>query len=504
MLKYNKVICLKNLFLCGISGALCGLAFLFPFFKWVLFLSPALFFYVMLRSKKPFMHGFVFGSAYSAISSSFLLTLDLEHFFALKALSVILPIIAFLGVTSFLGACTGIFSLVFSRLKAKASPRLYPLLFSSLWIFYEYITGAYFLPTGYTWQRIAVPFADLTPFIQTASLFGTLFISFAVIYFASSLANAAVRKTALPLIFPTLLIIISSAASLAIYSAPESGTLISAAAIQNGEDSYDKRAASAYDSFLSAESEIRGADLIVFPEAAMMIDLSKSEYLTELTSAAKDNSSVVLMGALYRSDEGESFTSVYLLSSDGAGISSKRHPVPFGEYIPVASLFSEDIKESNISASASLYPLSSGEISAGAIICFDSAFPKYSAEAVRHGANILCVSTNDSWFSSDVSARLHLYHSIYRAVENSRYCIRSACTGISAVIDSKGNVLSSMPFGCAGRVSGKALLKSNRTLYSITGDIPILLFALFIIIYSVGKEISHALRQKIKAKISRA
>ncbi len=495
---------MKKIFLCIISGILCGTAFLFPFLKWVLFLSPALFFYVALHSKKPFMHGFAFGTAYSAVSSSFLLTLDLEHFFTVKALSVLLPIIAFLSVALFSGAFTGIMTFAFSRLKAKAPPRLYPLLFSSLWVIYEYITGAHFLPTGYTWQRLAVPFADLTPFIQTVSLFGTLFISFTVIYFASSLSVAISQRKAAPLYFPVILIIISSVASLLMYTTPESGAFISAAAIQNGEDAYDKRSASAYDSFLSVKNEIRGAELIVFPEAAMMTDLSKSEYLTELTATAKSNNSVVLLGALYSSADEKRYTSVYLLSSDEADISSKRHPVPFGEYIPIASLFSEDIRKSNISGSDSLYPLCSGKISAGAIICFDSAFPKYSAEAVRHGANILCFSTNDSWFSSDVSARLHLYHSIYRAAENSRYCIRSACTGISAIIDSKGNVLSSMQFGDSGRASGRALLKTNRTLYSITGDAPMLLFALFIIFYSVRKGVNHGLRQKIKAKISRA
>lgn len=454
----------------------------------MLFFAPALFCYVLFSSGKPFFHGFLFGFFLTAVSSSFLLSLDLEWLFSPFA-AAFLPPLALIALSAFFGAVSGLFSLFFAFLKKRLSSGMMPLVFSSVWILYEFITGAAFLPTGYSWARLSIPLAAFPCLIQTSSLFGMLFISFVIVFFSSGIAAAFFEKSPGPMLFPALLLVLNTASSLYLFSLPVPGEKLTAAAIQTGVDTKTNRRSFIYTLSNEAMKEFSGADLVVFPEAAIPTDLADSPYLDILSREAEKNGVNVLMGALYK-DGQRNETSVYLLP--GGNFSSKRHLVPFGEYTPILGLFSSDIKETNLTASKKLNLLKTEAFRAGAVICFDSIFPDYAREAVSEGANILCISTNDSWFSSESSARLHLYHSVYRCVENSRWGVRSACTGISAIIDSKGRIVSSLASGKTGRVSSEVLLNENRTLYSVLGDIPILLFSASVIIFTLKRRMKNA------------
>lgn len=485
--KLYAVIFLKNNILCVISGILSGIPFIFPGFSILLFVAPALFSFVLFDSKKPFCHGFLFGASFYLVNSAFIQSLDISWLFSLKILYFILPHLAGLAVASIEGVFSGIFAVIFRRLSKNCREKYFALLFSALWVFYELFTGLSFSPLGYTWARISIPFAEVPEFIQTASLFGPLFISFIIILFSSSLALSLKTKNCIFMVFPSLLCTLNAALSYALYSAPSEGVSISVSAVQNGMNSSEKWGTPASLLAEAAAEEFRGESLLVFPEACIPVYLNKSPYLSYLSDRAEENGVAVLLGGLYKTDEGKNETSVYLFpcNEKSESVSSKRHPVPFGEYTPILNLFSEEIRSTDISGSNSLSPLEYENISAGCLICFDSIFPSYSRETVKNGANILCISTNDSWFSSPDSARLHLYHSIYRCIENSRFGVRSACTGISALIDSKGNILSYLPSGENGRVSGTALIKDDITLYTRFGDLPICIFSLCLILFSI-------------------
>lgn len=77
----------------------------------------------------------------------------------------------------------------------------------------------------------------------------------------------------------------------------------------------------------------------------------------------------------------------------------------------------------------------------GGIICYDSIFYYNSSESVREGAEIIVLSTNDSGYNDSAAAFQHYAHSVFRAVENRKFVIRAATTGISGIIDSFGSHL---------------------------------------------------------------
>lgn len=84
------------------------------------------------------------------------------------------------------------------------------------------------------------------------------------------------------------------------------------------------------------------------------------------------------------------------------------------------------------------------------LICFDAVDPTLAIEAVRDGAEVIVVLSNDAWFSKGGGPRLHLVVSAFRSIETRRPQIRSTTTGISAVISPSGEILDSIAVGEQG------------------------------------------------------
>ena len=74
----------------------------------------------------------------------------------------------------------------------------------------------------------------------------------------------------------------------------------------------------------------------------------------------------------------------------------------------------------------------------GPIICFESAFGEFVTEYIKKGANVLFILTNDGWWNDSPGHKQHLAYACLRAIETRRYIARSANTGISCIIDDKG------------------------------------------------------------------
>jgi apolipoprotein N-acyltransferase len=111
-----------------------------------------------------------------------------------------------------------------------------------------------------------------------------------------------------------------------------------------------------------------------------------------------------------------------------------------------------------------------GGVKVGVSICFESLFPQISRLETLDGACTLVVITNDAWFGRTQAARQHLMMSQLRAVENSRYVIRGAATGISAIIDPWGRVRNQLSIFEQGIVRGYFRPRSILTPYARLGD----------------------------------
>ncbi|MGE0076998.1 MAG: apolipoprotein N-acyltransferase [Bacteroidales bacterium] len=106
----------------------------------------------------------------------------------------------------------------------------------------------------------------------------------------------------------------------------------------------------------------------------------------------------------------------------------------------------------------------------GPIICYESVFGEYVSDYVKNGANLLFVITNDGWWGDTPGYVQHLSYSRIRAIEMRRSIARSANTGISALINQRGDVIDSLGWWKRGAVKGTINANDNLTYYAKNGD----------------------------------
>ena len=136
----------------------------------------------------------------------------------------------------------------------------------------------------------------------------------------------------------------------------------------------------------------------------------------------------------------------------------------------------------------------------GSIICFDSIYEDNVLDSVRNGAEILCVSTNDSWFRDSRGVWMHRAQSQLRAIETGRYVVRAANTGVSCVISPEGEVLDELGPYVTGNSMSAVYPCDEITLYTAMGNVFVYLCAAFVAGWAVCRlwESTKRLRRTAK------
>ncbi|XCC94997.1 apolipoprotein N-acyltransferase [Salipiger sp. H15] len=222
-------------------------------------------------------------------------------------------------------------------------------------------------------------------------------------------------------------------------------------------------------------------ELIVWPETAVprLLENAGAE-LRVITDAALPGR--VVLG-IQRSEGYDYYNSLALVSQGPKveAVYDKHHLVPFGEYMPFKELF-KHINVSGIAAraeggysagpGAKLLDLGGQMGLALPLICYEAVFPQDLRAAAR--PELLLQITNDAWFGNFSGPYQHLAQARIRAIEQGLPLLRAANTGVSAVIDGAGRVLKSLPLNEAGFIDARLPPPLRVTLYSRTGDLPLL------------------------------
>lgn len=107
---------------------------------------------------------------------------------------------------------------------------------------------------------------------------------------------------------------------------------------------------------------------------------------------------------------------------------------------------------------------------AAPVICFESLFGQYLGGFIKKGAQFFAVITNDGWLPRPSGYRQHLNISRIRAIESRRGIARSANTGISALINQRGDIVKKTRWNKRTAISGSIHLNQEQTFYSKYGD----------------------------------
>lgn len=104
------------------------------------------------------------------------------------------------------------------------------------------------------------------------------------------------------------------------------------------------------------------------------------------------------------------------------------------------------------------------------IICYESVYGEYVNQYAEQGASLYAIITNDGWWDNTPGYRQHLAYARLRAIEGRRDIVRSANTGISAIIDHRGELINESTWWEQAVIKGKVSLNEERTFYIQYGD----------------------------------
>lgn len=108
----------------------------------------------------------------------------------------------------------------------------------------------------------------------------------------------------------------------------------------------------------------------------------------------------------------------------------------------------------------------------GCAVCYESVYGEYCTEFVKAGAKLMTVITNDAWWGNMPGYKQHMSYSRLRAIELRRDIARCGNTGISAIIDQKGDVVEETPWWERTTLKGEVNLNSEESFFVRNGDIP--------------------------------
>ena len=234
---------------------------------------------------------------------------------------------------------------------------------------------------------------------------------------------------------------------------------------------------------LSRDAIGSGAQLVLWPEASTPfffdIDAALAEPIRRL--ARESRTPFVIGTDQYEPakppDRPERFfNSAVLIGPDGRTRDSyqKIHLVPFGEFVPFKRLLFfvgpliQAVSDFSHGERLTVFEVEGTRFSVA--ICYEVIYAGLARDFVNNGSQLLTTITNDAWFGRSSAASQHFEQAGIRAVEQGRYLVRSANTGISGGFDPYGRVLARTELFTPVVATVDARLLTGRTVYNAIGD----------------------------------
>ncbi|HEY6739543.1 MAG TPA: apolipoprotein N-acyltransferase, partial [Actinopolymorphaceae bacterium] len=472
-------------FFCGL-----GFALAFPPFgvAWLALLAPAGLVLLCrgVRPRRGAAIGFVFGLGFFGLLLKWISILGLDAWLALSAIEA-----AFLAIFGALAA-------VVTRL------RWWPLWASALWVGAEYARAHYPLG-GFPWGRAAYAVGD-TPLAALASLGGVPTVSFLVVLAGSLLMWALVvrrgRRLRLTAAVAASVIVVAGLVvplpSMA--DRTPAGTDVVGIVQGNvpGEGmEFLGRARTVTKNHLAATRELMTKveagthprpDWVLWPENSTDIDPFEDAETRRTVEEAVEVAGVpVLVGAIL-SGPGPSHRQtagvVWDPRSGPGEVYAKRHPVPFGEYIPFRDLLLPYIDRLQM-VGRDTYPGSDpGSMTIagtpiGEVICFEIAYDEIVADVADDGrSRLLVVQSNNATYTGSGQADQQFAITRLRAIEYGKVTLVATPNGISGVIGPDGEITWKSPEAERATTVVEVPKRTTRTLAATLGTLPELLLVI--------------------------
>lgn len=500
---------------CILAGVVASLPYIFEnafALCWIGFVLVCIILFKQHSKKRVFTSLFCFFYAYYIVALSFFVSLYPLDFAGLSNFSSLLVVLTALVLIPLVHSLimTAICFVTYTLCTQKDIGALFPVAFSFAVMLGEYLLSLG--PLGFSWARVFVSQIKFLPSLQSASLFGSYFVTFVIVLFCSYFAYGVCTSKRKYISIALAIMMLNVGFGAIRLSQTCEGQTINVAALQGNFSSSEKWSGSVVDESIRRYQtlvngfENKDVHLVVTPETAFPVTLLNDGDIASIDAKAvdafanklsKNIGANVVLGVFTKQDDNE-YNSVALYNTHGniVGTYNKMHLVPFGEVLPYRSvlevvapfLTNINMISTDISKGQSFEPVECDFGKVGFLICFDSIFSDSCRKQVRNGAQIVALSTNDSWYKESAALRQHCAHSVIRAIENGVSVVRSANTGISMVISPKGRILSKVDANRQGSAFATVPLLQKTTLYTKIGDVILLVGFSFIVLYAVYKK----------------
>jgi apolipoprotein N-acyltransferase len=376
-----------------------------------------------------------------------------------------------------------------------------PFLTAAVWVVLEAVRGR-FPFGGFPWADLGVALHDIPATRALAGVGGTLLVSFVVVAVNGLLLDLGLalrahttRSALLAGLGVAAILVATVVVDLTRFEPTTTGHL--RVALLQGDDEQLPLAEQVNqpltEKHFALADRLRGRyDLIVFPESSLDTNPESDPQLrARLVALAEEHDASVLVNARTPGDDGQSRNTNLLYTPAGKlqGTYSKQHLVPFGEYVPWRDALSwlPELRQVpyDYEPGASRTLFRAGGHPFESVICFESAFGPLVRDAVRDGAQVVVVSTNNRSYQRSANSEQHLALGQMRAAETGRSVLQASVSGISAVIDPDGSLHHETGLFESRIVTASVPTSTGETLYVRFGDWVVLLSAIAMLVVTV-------------------
>jgi len=484
-----------------ISGFLTGLAQQPLELGWLAWFSllPLLFVFHRIETFKHFLiTGFIWGCAYF-LTVIFWLASNLGTTFTFGVISLILAV---------LFCSLNIVLLCFlTKLVKDKYENSWFWLFPFIWTSVEYVRNLDILSGG-PWTSLANTQLDFLTLAQNAEITGVYGITFWVVCINVLIFNYLIRP--FPEHYTAGIIVFIFPWITGLWLTPdytdniEDDSKLSVSIVQpniHQKQKWKPGLASKHLQILIDESRPAIEDsieLIIWPETSTSAYLLQGNDFFLKWIQSELSRSNLIAGITFYSDDGERkyYNSAAHIEKDTVNsVYHKLRLVPVGEYIPFSNYFPSlsniDLGQGNFSSGTEYVIMEVNGVKCAVMICFESTMPYLSREFVNRGAELLIFLVNDGWYENPPQPQQHAKQVVYRAIENRRPVLRGTNTGISLIVDERGNISHKIPLNERGAVQSVIKPVNYSTFYTRHGDIFAQLNVLISIIFILSSIIKR-------------
>ena len=407
------------------------------------------------------------------------MTVDLAHYGWMIPFSIF-------GLSGYLALFFGLLGVLFAWIPWRGISRV--ILFAAAWFICEWLRGH--LLTGFPWNVLSLAWSFWPAALQGVALWGAYGLSFfTVILFAMPAAipeDARARNASL--VACAIALLAFAAGSARIYYGEHGFVegvhlrIVQAAIPQDAKWDPVRQIESIRKTIRMTQSKgYAEITHVIWPETAIPFVLeAPSELLSGIAQQAPASGALLTGGLRAKGQKSnwQVWNSFYVIGKETLIESSydKVKLVPFGEFVP----WRKYLPVEKITPGTTDFTFGSGPQTVevhGAppvqpMICYEGIFSGF---APQTRAGWLVNITNDAWFGTSTGPYQHLHLVQMRSVEQGLPMVRAANTGISAVVDGYGTILSHLPLNESSVLDSALPKELPGTLFGSYGYFPFLL-----------------------------